>query len=285
MTAKTTLVLGGTGKTGRRVAERLRARKVPVRVGSRSGAPPFRWESPETWPAVLQDVSAVYVAYSPDVAVPGAADVIRSFTNLAVASGVSRLVLLSGRGEVEAERSEQMVRDSGVDFTLVRASWFSQNFSESFLLEPVLAGEVALPVGAVGEPFVDADDVADVAVAALTEDRHRGQIYELTGPRLWTFAEVVAEIARVTHRDIRYVEIPIEAYVSALERAQLPPDLVSLVRYLFTELFDGRNASVADGVTRALGRPPRDFADYVRDTAATGVWNADVAAAPSLAMK
>ena len=285
MTAKTTLVLGGTGKTGRRVAERLRARKISVRLGSRSGAPPFDWEAPGTWPAVLQDVGAVYVAYYPDVAAPGAADVIRSFTNLAVASGVSRLVLLSGRGEVEAERSEQMVRDSGVDWTFVRSSWFSQNFSENFLLEPILTGEVALPVGAVGEPFVDADDIADVAVAALTEDRHRGQIYELTGPRLWTFADAVAEIARVTHRDIRFVEIPIEAYVSALERAQLPPDFVSLVRYLFTELFDGRNASVEDGVTRALGRPPRDFADYVRDTAATGVWNADVAAAQSLAVK
>lgn len=272
MSARTTLVLGGTGKTGRRVAERLAARQVPVRVGSRTAEPAFDWHEPATWPGALRDVGIVYVSYFPDLAAPGATDAVAAFTALAVKSGVSRLVLLSGRGETEAQRCEQIVRDSGVEWTIVRASWFSQNFSESYLLEPILAGEVALPVGAIGEPFVDADDIAEVAVAALTEPGHVGQLYEVTGPRLLTFAEATAEIARATGREIRYIELPIGDYAAALEAAQLPADMVSLITYLFTEVLDGRNASLADGVTRALGRPPRDFADYARDTAASDIW-------------
>ena len=279
MTTATTLVLGATGKTGRRVVERLSTRGLPVRLGSRSGTPPFDWTAPETWPAAVQGVEAVYVSYFPDFTAPGAVDAIRAFTALAVSSGVSRLVLLSGRGAPEAERCEELVRQSEAASTIVRASWFSQNFSENFLLEPVLAGEVALPVGDVGEPFVDADDIADVAVAALTEDGHAGQIYEVTGPRLLTFAGAVAEIASATGREIRYVQVPIEAYVAALEQAQLPPEMVTVIKTLFTEELDGRNESVTDGITRALGRPPRDFADYVRHTAAKGVWNGGVTAA------
>jgi uncharacterized protein YbjT (DUF2867 family) len=274
MVQRTTLVLGGSGKTGRRVAERLRARNLPVRIGSRAGEPPFDWENSATWPAALRNADAVYVSYYPDLAAPGAVDAIRLFTDLAVRSGVSRLVLLSGRGEAEAQRCEEVVRESGIEWTLLRASWFCQNFSEGHLMEPILAGEVALPVGNIGEPFVDADDIADVAVAALTEERHAGELYELTGPRLWTFAEAIAEIARATKRNIRYVRIPVEQYAAALEKAQLPPEFVTLITYLFTEVLDGRNAWVTDGVTRALGRAPRDFTDYVRDTAATSVWDA-----------
>lgn len=274
MIERVTLVLGASGKTGRRVAERLRARKLPVRLGSRSGKPPFEWSDPATWPAVVRGVVAVYITYYPDLAAPGASDAIRSFTALAVKSGVQRLVLLSGRGEPEAQLCEQIVRDAGAEFTLLRASWFSQNFSEAHFLEPILSGEVALPVGNVGEPFIDANDIADAAVAALTEDRYVGQLYELTGPRLWTFAQAIADIARATERTIRYVQIPLEEYTAALKGQQLPPEFISLITYLFTEVLDGRNASTTDGVTRALGRPARDFTEYARETAATGVWNA-----------
>ena len=273
MIGKPTLVIGATGKTGRRVAERLKARNLPVRIGSRSGQPPFDWVDPATWPPAVRDVAAVYVTYYPDLAAPGASDAIRSFTGLAVKSGVQRLVLLSGRGEPEAQLCEQIVRESGVEYTLLRASWFAQNFSQGFFLEPILAGEVALPIGNVGEPFIHTDDIADAALAALTEDRHAGQLYELTGPRLWTFAQAIAEIARVTNRNIRYVQISPEKYAAAMKAMHVPPEFISFITYLFAEVLDGRNASVADGVTRALGRPPRDFADYVRETAATGVWN------------
>ena len=277
----TTLVVGGTGKTGRRVVERLRSRGMAVRVGSRSGEVPFDWEDRGTWASALREVGSAYVTYYPDVAVPGAADTIGSFAELAVESGVRRLVLLTGRGEEEAQRAEQTLQEScarvgakaSAEWTVVRASWFNQNFSEGFFLEPILAGEVALPADEMPEPFVDADDIADVAVAALTEDGHANRVYEVTGPRLLTFAEAIEEIGRACRRELRYVPISTEAFASALAEQGVPDDLTGLLRYLFTEVLDGRNAHLTDGVRRALGREPRDFADYARDVAATGVWN------------
>jgi uncharacterized protein YbjT (DUF2867 family) len=272
MNTKTTLVLGGTGKTGRRIVEQLAARNVAVHVGSRGARPSFDWENRSTWAPALVDVGAVYISYYPDLAAPGATDAIREFTDLAVRSGVRRLVLLSGRGEAEAQRCEEIVKRSGAQWTILRCSWFNQNFSENYLLEPILAGEVALPAPNVGEPFVDADDIADAAVAALTDDKHIGQLYELTGPRLLTFAEAIGQIAKATGKEIRYVQVPMDEYVVALEQAQLPAELIGLIKYLFTEVLDGRNAYMTDGVKRALGRAPRDFADYARSAAAAGAW-------------
>jgi uncharacterized protein YbjT (DUF2867 family) len=271
-----TLVLGGTGKTGRRVAERLAERGLLVRIGSRSAEPPFDWEKPDTWATALDGVSAAYVSYYPDLAIPGAPEAVRSFTELAVESGVQRLVLLSGRGEEEAQSAEQAVREvgeeAGVEWTIVRCAWFMQNFDENFLLEPILAGEVALPSGNVPEPFVDADDIADVAVAALTEDGHAGEIYELTGPRLLTMEEAVSEISRATGRQIRFVPVTLDEFVGAAY-GDVPPEFLSFLTYLFGEVLDGRNAHLTDGVRRALGREPKDFSDYARDVAATGVWS------------
>jgi uncharacterized protein YbjT (DUF2867 family) len=187
---------------------------------------------------------------------------------------VRRLVLLSGRGEDGARLGEQAVQESGAEWTIVRASWFCQNFNEGHLLEPVLSGEVAFPAGDVKEPFIDADDIADIAAAALIEDRHAGQLYEVTGPRLLTFAEAVAEISKVTGRDIRYVPVSPEQYASALLEHGLPPDFVAPLVELCTTVLDGRNSQLADGVQRALGRSPRDFAEYARDAAASGAWAA-----------
>jgi len=271
---KPILILGGTGKTGRRVAERLTARGLPVRIGSRSAQPPFDWGNPATWIPALDGVAAVYISYYPDVAAPGGVEAVSSFANVAVASGVRRLVLLSGRGEPEAEEAEAAVRASGADLTILRATWFAQNFSEGFMLEPVQQGVIALPAGNTPEPFIDLDDLADVAVAALIEDGHVGQLYELTGPRLLTFSDVADEIARVTGREIRYVPISIEEYATAATQQGLPGEVVDLLRYLFGVVLDGRNARLGDGVQRALGRSPRDFGDYARTAAASGVWAA-----------
>jgi uncharacterized protein YbjT (DUF2867 family) len=268
------LITGGTGKTGRRVAERLQQRGLPVRIGSRSGQPPFDWNDASTWPPAVQGARAIYLTYYPDVAIPGSAELINEFSALARQSGVQQIVLLSGRGEEEAQRAEQVVQASGLEWTVVRASWFAQNFSENFWLDAVLSGEIYLPVGDIGEPFVDADDIADVAALALSEAGHHGQVYEVTGPRLLTFAEAIAEIAQATGRDLRFVQITPEEYVAAMEAEGVPADVIWLVNYLFTTVLDGRNASLSDGVERALGRPPKDFADYARETAATGVWNA-----------
>jgi uncharacterized protein YbjT (DUF2867 family) len=276
-TRGTTLVLGGTGKTGRRVVERLRARGLPVRVGSRSAAPPFDWEVRATWGPAVEGADAAYIAYVPDLAVPGAPEAVGAFAELAVARGVERLVLLSGRGEEEARRAEEAVRDAGAQWTIVRASCFAQNFSESFLLDGVLAGEVALPVDDVREPFVDVEDVADVAAAALAEDGHAGRLYEVTGPRLLTFPEAVEEIALATGRPVRFATVPLDAFVAGILEAGLPDDVASLMRYLFAEIFDGRNERRAGGVREALGREPRDFAEYARAAAAAGAWAPEAA--------
>jgi uncharacterized protein YbjT (DUF2867 family) len=268
------LVLGSNGKTGRRVAERLRQMGRAVRGVSRSTDPRFDWEDRSTWAAALQGAGSAYVTYQPDLAVPGARDTVAAFFDQAVGSGVRRLVLLSGRGEAEAQDAEEALKDSGADWTILRCSWFSQNFSESLFLEPLRAGEVALPAGPVGEPFVDTEDVADVAVAALTQPGHSRQLYELTGPRALTFPQAVAAIARVAARDIRFAHVSPADFRAGLAQAQVPAREADLVLYLFTTVLDGRNERPADGVQRALGRAPRSFEDYVAHTAATGVWRA-----------
>ncbi|RON54461.1 NmrA family NAD(P)-binding protein [Pseudomonas frederiksbergensis] len=269
---ETILILGATGKTGRRIAQRLKAAGRPVRLGSRGASPAFDWDDQSTWAAALDGIHAVYVSFQPDLAVPGALETIQAFTNQAVNSGVRKLVLLSGRGEIEAEQAEHVVQSSGIDWTILRASWFAQNFSEAHFLEPILQGEFVLPVGNIAEPFIDAEDIAEIAVAALTQPGHSNQLYELTGPRALTFAEAVKEIARETNRDIHFTSISAHDYRQALEQEALPDEVIDLVLYLFTTVLDGRNTPLADGVQRALGRPARDFSDYVRRTAATGVW-------------
>ncbi|ESZ02554.1 MULTISPECIES: NAD(P)H-binding protein [unclassified Mesorhizobium] len=270
---KPVLILGGTGKTGRRLAERLTSQGIPVRIGSRSGSPRFDWEVPATWEPAMQGVGAVYISYYPDIAVPGAAETVGAFARLAVANGVTRMVLLSGRGETEAQRAEEMVKASGADWTILRCAWFSQNFSEGFLVESLRQGEVALPVGPVGEPFVDVDDIADAAFVALTEPGHVGQLYELTGPRLLSFADAVAEIAKATGRDIRYIKISHDEFTAATAAYELPPEIAWLLNELFTEVLDGRNETLTDGVQRVLGRAPKDFSAYANETAATGIWS------------
>ena len=254
-----TLVLGATGKTGRRIAERLRRKGVPVRAGSRSATPAFDWDDRETWAPALEGTDAVYISYFPDIAVPGAADTVAAFAALA---RPRRIVLLSGRGEPEAERAEQLVREASPQATIVRCAWFAQNFSESFLAEPIASGAVHFPATDVREPFVDAEDIADVAVAALTEPGHEGKLYELTGPRLLSFPEAVQEIARAQQREITYTPIAVDELISALDGES--PDIVELIRYLVTEVLDGRNERVANGVREALGREPRDFAEYAQ---------------------
>jgi uncharacterized protein YbjT (DUF2867 family) len=271
------LVIGGTGKTGRKIVQKLQNQGQNVRVGSRKGHPSFDWQSQDTWEAALEGIEMMYVAYQPDLAVPGALYAIETLTKMALHKGVKKMVLLSGKGEREAELCEQVVINSGIDYTIVRASWFNQNFSESFLLEPILAGHVALPKPIARVPFVDTDDIAEVAVAALLDDKHNGQLYELTGPRLLTFAEVVSEISKATGRDIQFTPITISAYTKMLEGAGVPADYVWLISYLFAEVLDAEgNDIISHDIEKVLKRKAKDFTTYTRETAATGVWNVPV---------
>ncbi|MFI1395320.1 NmrA family NAD(P)-binding protein [Streptomyces sp. NPDC020681] len=269
---ETVLVTAATGKTGHRVAERLAARGVQVRAGSRKGEVVFDWENQSTWAPALRGADAAYVTYFPDLAGPGAVEAMQAFGLAAAGSGVGRLVLLSGRGEPDAVTAESALRAAGVDLTVVRASFFAQNFSEGPMAAGVAEGAVVFPAGGTAEPFIDADDLADVMVAALTEPGHVGQTYEVTGSRLLTFEEVAAEIGRAAGRDVRYLAVSGEEYKGMLQEAGFPaPDAEWLVE-LFTMLMDGHNASVTDGVRQILGREPRDFTLFAQGAAAAGAW-------------
>lgn len=268
----TTLITGGTGKTGRRVAHRLTSIGHDVRLGSRSGVPPFDWADPRSWGPALNGCTSAYLTFAPDLAMPGAPETVARFARTAVDRGASRLVLLSGRGEEGAQLAENLVAASGAEWTVVRCAFFAQNFSESLWTESIRAGELVLP-GNAPEPLVDVEDVADVVALALTQDGHEGQVYECTGPRLLRFDEVVAEIARATGRSVSFREGSIAEFADSLSSAGMPAQDAAGFAELFGGLLDGHNAEVADGVPRALGRPPRAFTDYVRRTAATGVWD------------
>ncbi len=273
MEEKKILVTGGKGKTGRKVAERLTKLGKSIRIGSRSEKPSFDWENPETWAGALDGMDTVYITFQPDLAVPGSLKTIEEFTSHAVKSGIQKMVLLSGKGEKEAELCEQVVMNSGADWTIVRASWFNQNFSESFFLDPIKAGHVALPRAEALVPYVDTDDIADVVVEALLDDKHIGQTYELTGPRQLTFKQVTEEISNVTGRDIVFDSITMDEYTKMLSEHQVPEDYIWLINYLFTEVLVEKNSRVSNDIEKVLGRKAKDFTEYARETAATGIWN------------
>ncbi len=267
------LIIGKNGKTGARVNQRLQALGYATRPVSRSTIPAFDWEQPATWRSAIAGTRAAYVTYQPDLAVPGAEATIKAFVRVAADAGLEHIVLLSGRGEAGAERAEQILMHSGIAWNVVRASWFAQNFSESFMLDGILAGELILPAGDTIEPFIDADDIADVAVAALTKAGHRNKLFEVSGPRALSFAECIQEIAAAIGRPLKYTQVPVDAYIDALQEQGMPEDMQWLLRELFTVVFDGRNSKVMPGVEQALGRPATDFSSYVHKTVASGVWD------------
>ena len=273
MKEETILILGGTGKTGRRIAQKLNQMGKTIRIGSRSAQPSFDWSNPKGWAAVLEGIEKVYITFQPDLAVPGALQAIEQFTAEALKAGVQKMVLLSGRGEKEAQLCEQVVMDSGANWTIVRASWFNQNFSESFFLDPILAGYVALPKGEAKVPYVDANDIADVVVETLLNDQHNGQIYELTGPEQLTFPQIVEAIAKATGRIIKFEPTSMEIYLKTLKELQVPDDYIWLINYLFEEVLTEENSTITNDVERVLGRKPISFAEYAKAIAATSVWN------------
>jgi uncharacterized protein YbjT (DUF2867 family) len=273
MIASPVAITVGTGKIGSRVARRLSDLEVPTRIGSRTSTARFDWTDPSTWEPFVAGCSSGFVVFVPDLGFPGADHAVAEFGRRCRAAGVEHLVLLSGRGEAAAHAAEHRLAEVAGQVTVVRCSWFQQNFSESFLFEPVLDGVIALPSGDVTEPFVDADDIAEVVVACITDPmRHGGQTYELTGPQLLTFHDVARILTDSIGREISYLPVTVDDYVAAACQAGVPVDQARSFAHLFHDITDGRNAHLTCDIDRVLGRPPRSFADYVRATAATGVW-------------
>ncbi|MEO1343473.1 MAG: NmrA family NAD(P)-binding protein [Pseudomonadota bacterium] len=272
MSIEPILVIGATGKTGSRVAAMLERKGLPVRRGARRSETPFDWDDPQTWAPILRGVSKAYVTYFPDLAFPGAVEKLEAFTNVAKDAGLEHMVLLSGRGEHFAGLGEEVVRNSGLGFTIVRSAWFAQNFSEGYLRDPILGGVLPMPGGDVAEPIIDIDDIADVVVAALTENGHVGERYEVTGPRLMTFAEMADVLSAALGRPIQHVPISFEDFHANVAAAgdEFVADVFTKIA---RETLDGRNAHIADGVERALGRKPRDFAEFAQSAMTAGAWS------------
>lgn len=270
-----TLVTQASGKTGRRVADRLEALQQDVRRGSRASQPRFDWDDLDSWAPALDGIDQVYLTYYPDLAFPGADTAIEAFTRLARSAGVRRVVLLSGRNEPAAQACEQIVVRAGMAYTLIRASFFAQNFSEGIFVEPLReAGVLPFPAGNVREAFVDVNDIADIAVAALTSDAHDGKLYEVSGPKLLTFAEAVQILGEAAGRPLSYEAVSLETYRGMMVEAGLPAAVADEYVKLFAMITDGRNASLTDGVQLALGRPARSFHSFARAAAQTGVFGA-----------
>ncbi len=263
-TSKNIVIIGGNGKTGARVANRLEARNEKFRVVSRSTAVTFDWTDERTWEGALQGAQAAYLTYYPDLSLPGAADQVRGLCQVAVESGVKRIVLMAGRGEPQVGPAEDAVRASGVDFTILECAFFAQNFTEGLLVPQ--NGVIAFPADQVTEPFIDCDDIADVAVRALLEPGHAGQTYDLTGPRALTFFEATEALARAAGRELSYQPVTFEQYAHALGQ-DLPPAQVDFFVSLFRFLLDGHNSNTSDDVERLLGRPARSFEQFAQANA------------------
>lgn len=271
------LIVGAQGKTGARVNQKLIDAGLHTRGVSRSSSPAFDWTDSDGWKEAMQGMDAAYLTYHPDLSVPEAETHIQHFCQLAIEVGITHVVLLSGRGEEGASNAEAALKNSGLKWNIIQASWFAQNFSENFMLDGVLEGQLVFPTGTAVEPFIDIDDIADVAVATFLEPGLHNRLFEVTGPRLMSFKDCAQEISNAAGLNVEVLEVPMEQYLAALREQELPEPLVELLRDLFADLFDGRNAYVAKGVEEALGRSAADFRDYAAKTAATSVWSQGVA--------
>ncbi|MCD9901305.1 NmrA family transcriptional regulator [Streptomyces sp. MT29] len=246
-----------------------------MRAGSRAGGVPFDWQDESGWAAALDGTEAAYVAYYPDLAVPGAAGAMAAFGRVAAASGLRRVVLLSDADEPQAAVAEEALRGAcgEVELTVVRSAFFAQNFSEGALLDSVLGGELVFPAGSAAEPFLDIDDLADVVVAALTGDGHAGAVYELTGPRSLTFEKAAEELGRAAGRPVRYVPVSGPAYAEVLEGFGVSGPEAGFLAELFATLLDGHNSATTDDVKRVLGREAKEFTAFTREAARDGAWH------------
>ena len=274
MKSENILIIGGTGKTGRLVAKNLTQLGHHVRVVGRKTSPSFDWDDPATYDAALKDMDRAYVVYYPDLAVPGARDAIHHLTEKALKAGLDKMVLLSGKGETEAEACEEIVANSGLNYTTVRASWFNQNFNEGAFKDYIVAGHLALPMSEAKIPYTDTKDIADVVTKVLLDDTYNGEVVTVTGPEKLTFEEVAGIVSRKLGKTIQYHPISMEEFRAGLTQAGVPEPVIWLLSYLFTEVLGhSENQTISNDVERILGRKPITFEEYVEETVASGDWN------------
>ena len=258
------LIIGATGKTGTRVMQGLQELGFNPKGASRNGEVHFDWDEPTTWSPALNGIDSVYLTYYPDLAVPKAPEDISRFCALAKMKGIRHITVLSGRSEPAAQVCENIIKQSGIGWTVVRASWFDQNFSEGLFYQFIMDGNIALPVTDVTEPFIDIDDIAEIVIDSLIDDKHSEQLYEVTGPELISFADIAAKFSAHLNREVGFESISMPEFQSRLEKDGVPQGAIEALTYLFGEVLDGRSESTTDGVERALGRAATTFDEYIQ---------------------
>ncbi|MGE8552636.1 MAG: NAD(P)H-binding protein [Chryseobacterium jejuense] len=266
---KRILVIGGGGKNGRRVVNKLKNLGLQVLFTTRikedvkEGVVFFDWNDPSTYHPVLQDVEKVYIVH-PDTSMPGAYEQIEELVNNMVKQSVSKAVLLSGRGQESVEKCEEILKDSSLEWVIIRSAWFSQNFNEGHFLQGIKTGEVVFLSGAVTEPFVDLDDLSDVVVETILHKIHNGKVYEVTGEELLTFKDAVEMIGQYLGYPVKYILLNKDEYLDMLKQAGLPDDMAKHFVWTFSEILDGRNQNIGDGIHKVLGRKPKTFSEFIK---------------------
>lgn len=262
----TLLLLGGTGKTGRRLAERLEAQGHTARAVGRATTPRFDWRDESTWAPALRGVDGVFIVG------PGSASdwspLLERFLATAAEQHVRHAVLLSARGveflsDGAVARAEAALKRSPLAWTILRPSHFAQNFTEAMFV-PDDTGAFYAPVADGREPFIDVDDIADVAAVALTSDEYDGRILELSGPRAIDFDEAARILTEVTARPVRYVSESDDAHIARLRGQGLPEGYIEWRMAMLRGIASGSDAYLSHDVEAVLGRPATTFEAWAR---------------------
>ncbi len=266
------LVTAPNSKTGKQVVKLLEKENIPFRAASRSTSPSFDWEDEKTWSPAMSGTNAIYAVIPPNLAFADMPVRFKTFLKHCEAEQIKRIVLLSGRGEEEASRIEDIALSSTIPTTVLRASWFAQNFSEGYFVEGVANGLLALPSKLVREPFIDTRDIAKAAAFALKDTSSNDNIYELTGPELLSFEDVANKFTKHLDQPVTFVYVPLEDYLNELQQFGVPSDEIELTRFLFDELLDGRNAYTTSDLNLLLGEQGTSFEQFIQHTKSSGVW-------------
>ncbi|HEX4224687.1 MAG TPA: NAD(P)H-binding protein [Pseudonocardiaceae bacterium] len=263
------LVIGSTGTTGSRVAAGLAARDVPVRLATRTPRRPgqvrFDWTDPDTHRSALHGADAVYLIAPIGVADP--APLVEPLLHDAVEAGVRRIVLLSSSAITDETPGlgalPRQVRTIIPEWTVLRPSWFMNNFTGDHpVADGVRTGEIVTATGSGRVGFVDAEDIAAVAVRALTDRQPHNTDHLITGPDALSYDDAAAIITEVTGRPVAHRAVGVAELLGRL--SAYPPDFAAILAALDVAIGAGAEDRVTETVTRVTGRPPRDFRAFVR---------------------
>jgi uncharacterized protein YbjT (DUF2867 family) len=276
------LITGASGKTGSEVARQLAAAEVPFSalVRSREKGEPFEAMGADV---VIGDMSDEDFLQRALAGIEKAVLIMPNgeqqqamemrFTDLAVEAGVQHLVYLSSIESVPENLNpitqmhvavEKHIRQSGINWTIIRPSFFMQMFlgAAKGIRE---RGELVFPAGNGTVATTDLRDVGEVIRLVLTEPGHENQSYDLTGPELLTLDECAERISRVIGREVRYVDQPMAEFADRLRSINMSDWRTQAVCKEFEAISRGIIDHTTDTVSELLGRPPISLEQCIED--------------------